>query len=472
MRATRKVLAFVTGLGATVAATGCDTLTVPDLNNPGLEELTENPTRTEIVTAAQGLLVGARAGIGEFNRYVSVLGVLGRESYNFDGSDPRLITELLVGPLDPGGASFGGSGHWDARYRNIRAANVLLTALEPAADFFTAGELEGIRGFAKTIQAHDFLLVINTRDEFGAPIDVDRDPTEPPAPIATKDEVFGHILALLDEGAGHLQAAGASFPFQLTSGFTASGFDTPAGVLQVNRALKARVQVYREDWSGALASLAESFLNDDTGQGLAGLEVGAYHSYGTGAGDRSNGLFGRRDVLPAHPSFDEEVQPGDERLERKTELLGAPIGDPGDAFGLSSQRLFRVYGSLSAPIPIIRNEELLLLRAEANLQGGDPAAARDDINLVRQVSGGLPEIDAGTWDGMSGAERLDELLYNRRFSLWFEGHRWIDMRRYERLGELPIDNPSFVRFSAFPIPSGECVVRSPAPEGCSSVPGF
>lgn len=465
-------LSLAAALAVAVGTGGCDGLTVTDLNNPGLDELTESPTRSEVVTAAQGLLVGARVGIGEFNRYVSVLGVLGRESYNFDGSDPRFITELLVGPLDPGGASFGGSGHWDARYRNIRAANVLLAALEPAADFFTAQELEGIRGFAKTMQAHDFLLLINTRDEFGAPIDVDRDPTEPPAPIATKEEVFQRILTLLDEGEGHLQAAGDAFAFDLTSGFTTHGLGTPAGVLQVNRALKARVQVYQENWGGALTSLGSSFLNDDPGQGLGGLNVGAYHAYGTGAGDRSNGLFSRRDVLPAHPSYEEDMQPGDERLERKTELLPAPITDPGAAFGLTSQRLFRVYGALSAPIPIIRNEELLLLRAEANLRGGDAAAARDDINLVRTVSGGLPAITEVEWNLMSEGDRIDEFLYNRRYSLMFEGHRWIDMRRYDRLEDLPVDHPTFSRFPAFPIPAGECVGRSPAPAGCSSVPGF
>jgi starch-binding outer membrane protein, SusD/RagB family len=471
MRAYTSRVILLGGLAVAIAVGGCQELTVPDLNNPGLDELTETPTRSSIETATQGLMLGARRGIGEFNRYVSTLGVLGRESYNFDGSDPRFIVELLQGPLDPGGASFGGSGHWADRYANIRAANILLASLAPAADLFTAQELEAIRGFAKTLQAHDFLLVINTRDEFGAPIAVDIDPTGPPAPIASKSDVLQHIVALLDQAETHLNAAGDAFPFELSSGFSAHGnFTTPASFLRFNRALKARVRVYQEDWSGALIALGASFLNDDPGQGLAGLNAGVYHAYGTGPGDRANALFGRREVLPAHPSLAADAQAGDQRLTRKTEVLATPVTAPGE-FALSSNRLFRIYGSLSAPIPIIRNEELLLLRAEARLRTGD-AQARDDINLVRTISGGLTPIDVGTWTVMTEQQRIDELLYNRRYSLLFEGHRWIDMRRYDRLEDLPVDHPSFKRFPAFPIPAIVCVGRSPTPAGCSVVAGF
>jgi starch-binding outer membrane protein, SusD/RagB family len=292
-------------------------------------------------------------------------------------------------------------------------------------------------------------------------------------PIVSKGEVLDHIVALLDEAEAHLQAAGAAFPFRLSSGFANHGFDTPVDFVRFNRALKARVQVYQEDWPGALASLAASFQDDDPGQGLGGQAAGVYHAYGTGPGDRTNGLFGRRDVLPAHPSLEADLQAGDERLARKTEVLESPVGDPGGTFGLSSDRLFRNYPSLGAPIPIIRNEELLLLRAEANLRGGVNAElARQDINLVRTVSGGLPPISALDWGLMSAEQRIDELLYNRRYSLLFEGHRWIDMRRYDRLEDLPVDHPTFKRFAAFPIPATECVGRSPTPPGCTGVEGF
>ena len=31
-----------------------------------------------------------------------------------------------------------------------------------------------------------------------------------------------------------------------------------------------------------------------------------------------------------------------------------------------------------------------------------------------------------------------EILYQRRYSLWLEGHRWVDARRTGRLNEIPL----------------------------------
>ena len=81
-------------------------LNVPDLNNPAIGDLQANPTRGGVVTATQGLLIGARANIAPFNGYIAELGVLGRESYVWNAGDPRFITELLRGPLDGGSPRF------------------------------------------------------------------------------------------------------------------------------------------------------------------------------------------------------------------------------------------------------------------------------------------------------------------------------------------------------------------------------
>jgi hypothetical protein len=57
----------------TFAVAGCtEELTVPDLNNPSLEDLATNPTPAGVFTAAQGLMVGGRAQAGTRNGYTSV----------------------------------------------------------------------------------------------------------------------------------------------------------------------------------------------------------------------------------------------------------------------------------------------------------------------------------------------------------------------------------------------------------------
>src|SRR6266576_7094103 len=345
-------------LGFAVLA-ACKDLDVPNLNSPDLGSFQTNPTRSQVLSVATGLLLGTRTGIAPQNGYVSLLGIVGRESYNFDPADPRFVTEMMVGPLDGGSPAFGGN-LWGFPYRNILNANVVLAATDRVPAMSDA-EKEAVRGFAKTIQAFDFLKVIVTRDANGAAIDVGIDLAAPPAAIVTKAAVFAHIVQLLDEGQTHLQASGATFPFPLPSGF--AGFDTPSTFLQFNRALRARVAVYTDDFAGALTALGSSFI--DT---TKSLDVGVYYDYSTVSGDETNALFdpNARAIL-AHPSLetDAQLQTGgakDDRFVRKI----AKLASAKSAQGLTSDLQFVIYNAVDAPIPIIRNEELILLRAEAN----------------------------------------------------------------------------------------------------------
>ena len=448
---------LIVAAAALVAFGACTDLTVPDYNNPSLEDLQTNPTPVKIAQAAQGLLVGTRLQHGPQNGYVSLLGIIGRESYNWDPADPRFIVEMLIGPLDGGSPAFGGN-LFAAPYANIRNANILLGALDAVVGL-SAAEKSAVSGFAKTIQALDFLYLVNTRDDYGLPIDVGTEPTGPPAAVASKAEVFNRIVSLLDAGLTELNAGGATFPFTLSPGF--AGFNTPANFAKVNRALKARVEVYRGGYAAAITALNASFIDP-----AASLTLGAYHSFSTGSGDIQNLLFdptGR--AIVAHPSIvtDAERKPDgslDARVLSKTATIEARTVQ-----GITSDRVFTIYNSNVAPIPIIRNEELILLRAEARWFTGNTAGALADINLIRTTSGGL--APRGAFTGL--ADFTDELLKQRRYSLLFEGgHRWIDARRFNRLGTLPRLLPAHVVHSRFPFTEAECLAREDTqPAGCT-----
>ena len=137
---------------AMVAMSACETLVVPDFNNLKIEELTgEDVPRVVVVTAAQGLFVRARQGIAGRAGYVSELGIIGRESYNFDAADPRFVTELLRDPLDGGNGAFGGA-HWAPRYRGFRDADNVLNAVDVLDPMdMDDSDKEGLRGIAKTL---------------------------------------------------------------------------------------------------------------------------------------------------------------------------------------------------------------------------------------------------------------------------------------------------------------------------------
>jgi hypothetical protein len=133
--------------------------------------------------------------------------------------------------------------------------------------------------------------------------------------------------------------------------------------------------------------------------------------------------------------------------------------------GISTDLVFTIYTSNTAPIPIIKNEELILLRAEARYFTNDAVGALSDINFIRTNSGGLAPRGPFT----SQADFVAELVKQRRYSLLFEGgHRWIDARRFGLLSTLPKALPSHNIMSRFPFPEAECLARVPAPtQGCT-----
>jgi hypothetical protein len=458
-------------LSATLVLAACD-FDVADLNRPALDQVNTSPTPALIAALATGLVAGERADIAQRIGYVSELGILGRESYVFSGSDNRFVTELLIAPsLDPSTPNFGGN-FWVAEYANLRNANLLLHALDnPALVGLTDAQKESYRGFTKTMMALDFLKIINTHDFNGAAIDVDL-PVGQLAPIVGRDAVFARIALLLDQAQVHLAGASPAFPFALGNGFTS--FNTPATFLLVNRALAGRVAVYRKQFTAALAALGASFL--DTTQPLT---LGVYHSFGNGSGDLQNTL-NTTDIL-AHPSIVTDA----ENLASAPAVCNGPPVLTGDAAfahacqdsrvqakvvavapvtgvdGLTSGYGFIMYPNTDSPVAIIRNEELILLRAEANIGLGNFATAATDIDFIRQNSGGLPKLkDLSPPVTLDATNALDQLLKQKRYSLLFEGgHRWIDARRYNKLGTLPIDKPDQRVQTAFPIPQAEVNAR-------------
>jgi starch-binding outer membrane protein, SusD/RagB family len=449
---------------AAVTLGACQEVTVPNYNNPNIDQLLNSPDAGTVNTAVVGLIISLRDRVGT---EASAMGILGKESYNLDQAEPRNVLGYLQGPIEPGG--FVQDLSWTAGYRNLRQAAIILAAVDKVSTY-TNAQKEGIRGFVKTVMAMELLTQVRIRDVAGIMVDISADPAAPLGAIVAPDVALTRISALLDEAKTHLQAAGTTpFTFSLHSGFT--GFNTPATFLQFNRGIKARTEVYRKQWALALAALSESFI-DTTTKTAASLAKGVYHVYSTASGDVTNPLFDPTPTrLYVHPSILSGAQlrannQPDLRLSSKT----AP-GVSRVVVQVQGTNKFTMYPTSTTPVPILKNEELILLRAEANYQNGNVQGALDDINFIRVNSGGLAPL-AGFADLNAF---VDELLYNRTYSLLFEGgHRWVDARRYNRLAQLPKINTA-INEKTFPyvmFPQDECNQRSPQPQiGCSQVPG-
>src|SRR5262249_38959347 len=156
--------------------------------------------------------------------------------------------------------------------------------------------------------------------------------------------------------------------------------------------------------------------------------LGVYHVYRSASGDLTNNLIVPQ--LFAHPSLKMDAEAGDARVAAKLVTLDTPV----TVQGLTANEQFKIY-TFTAPLPIIPHEELILLRAEAEILTNDLDGALTDINFVRTHSGQLAPLTAFA----SAADAKTALLYERRYSLMLEGHRWIDVRRLGNLQDLPAD---------------------------------
>ena len=406
-----------------------------NLNSPTVEEYLKNASTDQLNGLVTGTLSGMRINEGS---YLDAVSVIGREIYRFSNADPRFVTELLgSGSLTLNNTSFYITNPWSARYRAVKNCNVLIQAATNSS-LISAEQKKGYTGFAKTLKAYELLMNLNLTYNNGIRVDV-ADPNKL-GPILSYDASITAIADLLDDAKADF--TGATISYDLTPGFT--GFTDAPGLIQFNRALAARVDVYRKLWTNALTDLSGSFLS------LTGdFNAGVSQQYGTGSGDQLNSAFFPQnqngEVRVAHPLYASQLEPGDDRISKAT-LRTTTASNA----GLSSDRDEWVYQSSTAPIPIIRNEELILIYAEANIQTSNFTAAIAAINTIRKGHN-LPN-----YSGASTADALiNEMLNQRRYSLFFEGHRWVDMRRYNKLGALPIDRADDDVWMEMPIPSTE-----------------
>jgi hypothetical protein len=461
---------FQAGLvaGAVLFASACkDRLTVPNYQNPTVASITSDPTAA-LPLLATGVLRDDRTNS---TGYVLGMGIFGREAYNYTPTEGRNTSGYLTADVkNP--TSFGGGTIWANPYFTLRDAFNTLTVLESEASkkIFSTAQISATRGFLHTMEALSLLYLINTRDTLGIPVELKEDVTAL-TPFVSRDSVFKHIVGRLDQAVTELQAAGTTaFPFTFHSGY--AGFTSPANYIKFNRALAARVNVYRASYglSGcgakrspacyqlALTNLAASFI-DPAGS----LTLGTYNVFSAAANDLANSLSNAATSnVVAHAKSDSGIMlradgTPDLRFVLKDTAIKSKA-PPSTVDAVPTLWDYKIYRTRADPIAIIRNEELILLRAEAKYFTGDQLGALDDINIIRTRSGGLAPRAAFT----SEADFIDELLYNRRLSLLFEGHRWVDMRRFGRLGLLTLDRPTHIVVNNLPVPQAECLARATA----------
>lgn len=212
---------------------------------------------------------------------------------------------------------------------------------------------------------------------------------------------------------------------------------------KVANALLSRVYLYRGNWAGAEAS-ATTVINT-AGQSLLPTYASLYGNVGPKqetiwtlpfdpTNQNSVAFFyfttgrGGRNEISASTGLNNAHEIGDVR-KRVNYTTAADVALAPAAKTLKYTRV----ATGDDYIPQIRLAEVYLIRAEARARQGNTIGASADLNVVRNRAG-LTNTAA-----ITQADILMAILNERRVELAHEGHRFFDLRRYQRLDLIGID---------------------------------
>jgi len=206
--------------------------------------------------------------------------------------------------------------------------------------------------------------------------------------------------------------------------------------------LRARLALITEDWNGVITNtnniinnfpLANQsqyqlmFLGDqdqtevvyayDNVNGFNRNVAGEFIFTGTGGNfiGMADGLF---DLLEA-----ESINNNDIRFEVNTRDSDLPEENTINKYPAIS-------GTYINDFKVFRASEAYLMRAEANARLGNFGAAANDVQAVRNARRAT-EDTAEAYSNLTTA--IEDIAFERRLELCFEGHRYIDLKRYRTI---------------------------------------
>ena len=441
---------------------------IVDPNSVPVDVVLASPSKAQIIQLCKGLESTMRNGYPDF---LQNTGTIGREIISSRATENRYYTELLgTNVAQYGGATAGANdpaGIFNSYYiafsaTRRRAELLVLTANN--ATTITAGEKKAVEGFARTIQAYVTLNLLNIQGKNGIR-ETFSDLSSPgdllkPGKFGTYASGLVLVKKYADDGLAALNVGGTVVPFKAASGFDITSASTnPLTNINVfkefNRAVAARIAMYQNDWAGVLLNLNSSFLN------LTGsLTAGPQYIWSTAPNDFSNTIF----VTPNNNGqpyvvFNEtiaNVEAGDTRFTGTTAKV-QPRTSVRSSGVFTSTHEVRMFASNVSPSNIIKNEELILMFAEAKAEQNNAATLAEAVTAINRIR---TSYGLAVYTGAINKDALiTEVLRQRRFSLFFEGHRWFDMRRRGLLSQIQpqgnIGGQTFVVFENMSRPDAE-----------------
>ncbi|HEY5746483.1 MAG TPA: RagB/SusD family nutrient uptake outer membrane protein [Chryseolinea sp.] len=391
-------------------------------------------------TSANAALLGAYSNVQNYySLNYPTLGFLPADNVRFNGTLNQFL-QTDQNALTPDNVII--TGTWTTIYQAINSANTIIDVVPGLTDpVLTEAEKNKITGEAYFIRALGYFDL--GRGWGGVPLVL--------KPTKTISDAQGIRRSSLpqtyDQVLADLTKAEELLPEAATRN---------RAVKKTAQALRARLHLYREQWAEA-----ETFASTVIGNSSYAL-ITPYKAFFTAPFLTNESVFeltfSNADPNTIWNNWYPSALGGQYNFQPTTDFIGVLNAKGGNRSSLlasvTTGSTTSIYGNLynrsglrDDPAYILRIAELYLIRAEARAQqdkldGTDGALA--DLNAVRQRAG-LANSTAVT-----KAEVLLAIEDERRLEFAFEAHRWFDLVRTKRAGD--VLGVTDTRKWLFPIP--------------------
>jgi len=311
---------------------------------------------------------------------------------------------------------------WGAIYSTINSANHIIAKAQSVEDpAFGQAEKDRVQGEAYFIRALAYFDLARAWGGVPLVLDYTRSPEDGEGiGRSTLEQTYAQVLTDLE----------------LAEGLLADRVDRNRATRHTVYALRSRLHLYLEEWEEAeeyatraiehpgyelVQSYSEFIQNKNSAESI--LEL----AYDNANRNNHNGYF-----LPAGLGGRLEWRPTKEftDLVRDPDVGGERAVLVADDNGVTYGNLYFRSSTGDDPSYILRLAELYLIRAEARAQLSLTEDAADDLNAIR-ARAGVADTDAITRE-----ELLVAIENERRIEFALEGHRWFDLVRTGRAGEV------------------------------------
>ena len=397
---------------AFLAAVACNESTVPNFNAATGLPHTAAALQNEIT----GAFGAGRTDIGNFELFMDAFA---RNSAYFTPSEQRFV---LVGTgsvaVNPGDI-FVGPDVWDFYYNGIKNIDTIITGV-PQLQFSTsaglaplpAGQQEAMFGALETVKALYYMYILETRDTLGIPLAGVGQVAA--GPILCNRDAWGEIVAMLDSANDSLAKAGpaTTFPVNLPAGY--SQVSGSAGAYRgFTLGLRGKARIYYAYTTGrptdtlsvgspntaqldsAIADIQAAApiysTNLSAAEAVAANDFGVFHTFSTAPNDVPNPINTNAGATYLLWDALNDIDTLDNRFTAKYADAGAANGPTSPGAPIASFFHYVNNMSGSTPLPIIRNVELQLLLAEAEISRQQYAPAIAVLRQLRTAVGGLAD---------------------------------------------------------------------------------